>query len=157
MTLRRIAPEHHELVFREFAQVDASDAREKAGFGLGLALAKKIVSGDRLIRQTVVQDRSPLRGSELLGKTTFTELTFLLVQRRDPSPGETRLLDAVLVALADHGLTPTVLAARLTHTGAPESLQGAMAAGTVSSRQLVEVYLARIAAYDDLTANRCAR
>ena len=67
--------------------------------------------------------------SELLGKTTFTELTFLLVRRRDPSPAETRLLDAVLVALADHGLTPTVLAARLTHTGAPESLQGAMAAG----------------------------
>ena len=71
--------------------------------------------------------------SELLGKTTFTELTFLLVQRRDPSPGETRLLDAVLVALADHGLTPTVLAARLTHTGAPESLQGAMAAGLLGA------------------------
>jgi citrate synthase len=66
---------------------------------------------------------------ELLGKTTFTELTFLLVRRRAPSPAETRMLDAVLVALADHGLTPTVLAARLTHTGAPESLQGAMAAG----------------------------
>src|SRR5688572_27069331 len=71
--------------------------------------------------------------SELLGKTTFTELTFLLVRRRAPSPEETRLLDAVLVALADHGLTPTVLAARLTHTGAPESLQGAMAAGLLGA------------------------
>src|SRR3954453_11344089 len=67
--------------------------------------------------------------SELMGKVSFTELAFLLVQRRMPSPEEARLLDTVLVSLADHGLTPTVLAARLTHTGAPESLQGAVAAG----------------------------
>ena len=71
--------------------------------------------------------------SELLGQVTFTELVFLLVARRAPSPAETRLLDAVLVALADHGLTPTVLAARLTHTGAPESLQGAVAAGLLGA------------------------
>jgi citrate synthase len=70
---------------------------------------------------------------ELLGRHTFTELAFLLVQRRLPSPAETRLLDAVLVSLADHGLTPTVLAARLTHTGAPESLQGAVAAGLLGA------------------------
>src|SRR4029453_17088342 len=71
--------------------------------------------------------------SELLGKVTFTELAFLLVQRRMPSPEETRLLDAVLISLADHGLTPTVLAARLTHTGAPEALQGAVAAGLLGA------------------------
>src|SRR5918994_1681462 len=67
--------------------------------------------------------------TDLMGNVTLTELTFLMVQRRMPSPEETRLLDAVLVSLADHGLTPTVLAARLTHTGAPESIQGAIAAG----------------------------
>ena len=38
---------------------------------------------------------------ELMGKVTLTELAFLLVQRRPPEPGETRLLDAVLVSLAD--------------------------------------------------------
>jgi citrate synthase len=70
---------------------------------------------------------------DLMGKTTFTELTFLMVQGRMPSEGQTRLLDAVLVSLADHGLTPTVLAARLTHTGAPESLQGAVAAGLLGA------------------------
>ncbi|HEY4748154.1 MAG TPA: citryl-CoA lyase [Steroidobacteraceae bacterium] len=71
--------------------------------------------------------------SELMGEVTFTELAFLLVQRRMPSAQETRLLDAVLVSLADHGLTPTVLAARLTHTGAPESIQGAIAAGLLGA------------------------
>ena len=70
---------------------------------------------------------------ELMGKVTLTELAFLMVQRRMPSPEETRLFDAVLVSLADHGLTPTVLAARLTHTGAPESIQGAVAAGLLGA------------------------
>jgi citrate synthase len=71
--------------------------------------------------------------SELMGQVTLTELTFLLVQRRIPSRGEARLLDAVLVSLADHGLTPTALAARLTYTGAPESIQGAIAAGLLGA------------------------
>jgi citrate synthase len=71
--------------------------------------------------------------TELMGRVTFTELAFLLVSGRRPSEGETRMLDAVLVSLADHGLTPTVLAARLTHTGAPESLQGAVAAGLLGA------------------------
>jgi citrate synthase len=70
---------------------------------------------------------------ELMGSVTFTELSFLLVQGRAPTPGQARLLDAVLVSLADHGLTPTVLAARLTYTGAPESLQGAVAAGLLGA------------------------
>jgi len=38
-----IAPEHHELVFREFAQVDASPSRPHHGTGLGLAIARKFV------------------------------------------------------------------------------------------------------------------
>lgn len=71
--------------------------------------------------------------TELMGQVTFTELAFLLTADRVPSPGETRLFDAALVALADHGLTPSVLAARLTWTGATESLQGAVAAGLLGA------------------------
>jgi citrate synthase len=71
--------------------------------------------------------------TELMGRVTFTELAFLLVADRMPSPGETRLFDAALVALADHGLTPSVLAARLTWTGATESLQGSVAAGLLGA------------------------
>ena len=48
--------------------------------------------------------------SELMGSVSLTELTDLLVTRRDPTPGQRRLLDAVLVSLADHGLTPSALA-----------------------------------------------
>jgi citrate synthase len=66
---------------------------------------------------------------ELLGRVGFSELAFWLVAMRRPTQGELRLFEAILVALADHGFTPSVIAARLTLTGAPESIQGAMAAG----------------------------
>jgi citrate synthase len=66
---------------------------------------------------------------ELIGRVSFGELAFWLVAMRRPSPGELRVFEAVLVALADHGLTPSAIAARLTLTGAPESVQGALAAG----------------------------
>jgi citrate synthase len=71
--------------------------------------------------------------SEVMGRFTLTELTYLLVTRREPSAGERRVLDAVLVSLADHGLTPSALAARLTYTGAPEAIQGAIAAGLLGA------------------------
>jgi citrate synthase len=66
---------------------------------------------------------------DLLGQVGFGELAFWLVAQRRPGPGELRLFEAVLVALADHGFTPAAIAARLTLTSAPEALQGALAAG----------------------------
>jgi citrate synthase len=67
--------------------------------------------------------------ADLMGTVGFGELSFWLVAGRRPSPGEIRVLEAVLVALADHGFTPTAIAARLTYLSAPDSLQGALAAG----------------------------
>jgi citrate synthase len=66
---------------------------------------------------------------DLMGKVGFGELAFWLVALRRPTPSETRVFEAVLVALADHGFTPTAIAARLTYLSAPDSLQGALAAG----------------------------
>ena len=77
-------------------------------------------------------DSITVRGHDLvalMGAMPFSDLAFLLAAGRTPSDTESRLFNAVLVSLADHGLTPTALAARLTYTGAPESLQGAIAAG----------------------------
>lgn len=71
--------------------------------------------------------------SEIMGRLTLTELAYLLVTKREPTPQQTALLDAVLVSLADHGLTPSALAARLTYTGAPEAIQGAVAAGLLGA------------------------
>lgn len=70
---------------------------------------------------------------ELMGEVDFGSTFFLLVTGRLPTAGEGRLFNAVLVALADHGLTPSALAARLTYTGAPEAVQGAIAAGVLGA------------------------
>jgi citrate synthase len=67
--------------------------------------------------------------ADLMGQVGFGELAFWLVAGRRPSPGETRVFETVLVALADHGFTPTAIAARVTYVSAPEALQGALAAG----------------------------
>lgn len=71
--------------------------------------------------------------SEVMGRLSLTELAYLLVTRREPTAGERRMLDAVLVSLADHGLTPSALSARLTFTGAPEAPQAAVAAGLLGA------------------------
>jgi citrate synthase len=78
-------------------------------------------SSIRVLGQDLAQD--------LMGQVGFGELAFWLVAMRRPEPGELRVFEAALVALADHGLTPSAIAARLTLTGAPESVQGALAAG----------------------------
>jgi citrate synthase len=67
--------------------------------------------------------------ADLMGTVGFGELTFWLLARRRPTAAQLRVFEAVLVALADHGFTPTAIAARLTYLSAPDSLQGALAAG----------------------------
>jgi citrate synthase len=66
---------------------------------------------------------------DLLGKVTFGELAYWMVAKRRPTEGQRVLFEAVLVALADHGFTPTAIAARVTYLSAPDSLQGAVASG----------------------------
>ncbi|MEV8308265.1 citryl-CoA lyase [Streptomyces flavidovirens] len=66
---------------------------------------------------------------DIMGQVGFGELAFWLATQRRPSPGETRVFEAVLAALADHGFTPTAIVTRLTYLSAPDSVQGALAAG----------------------------
>src|SRR5258708_158936 len=66
---------------------------------------------------------------ELLGNIGFGELALWLATQQRPTPQQVRVFEAVLVSLADHGFTPTAIAARLTLYSAPDALQGAMAAG----------------------------
>ncbi len=66
---------------------------------------------------------------ELLGQRSFTDAMFAHILDRAPSRADTELADAVMVALMEHGFTPSAIAARLTYLGAPESLQAAVAAG----------------------------
>ncbi|MFF6990190.1 citryl-CoA lyase [Streptomyces sp. NPDC010273] len=66
---------------------------------------------------------------DIMGSVGFGELAFWLATQRRPTPGETRVFEAVLAALADHGFTPTAIVTRLTYLSAPDSVQGALAAG----------------------------
>src|SRR6266851_1880898 len=66
---------------------------------------------------------------ELIGTIGFGELALWLATQQRPTPQQVRVFEAVLVALADHGFTPTAIAARLTLYSAPDALQGAIAAG----------------------------
>lgn len=78
-------------------------------------------------------DRIVVRGrdlpGELLGKINLGDMAFLEMMGRIPTPQESTLFNSLAVTLVEHGLTPSALAARLTYTGAPESIQGAVAAG----------------------------
>src|SRR2546430_12474460 len=66
---------------------------------------------------------------ELIGNIGFGELALWLATQQRPTPQQVRVFEAVPVSLADHGFTPTAIAARLTPYNAPDALQGAMAAG----------------------------
>jgi citrate synthase len=66
---------------------------------------------------------------DLIGKRSFTEAFLLQALGTEPAPQQSAIVDAVLVTIMEHGLVPSAVVTRLTHYGAPESYQGAIAAG----------------------------
>src|ERR671936_319226 len=78
-------------------------------------------------------DRIVVRGKdlpgEILGQLNLGDMAFLELTGRVPNPGESKLFNAMLVTLVEHGVTPSALVARLTYLGAPEALQAAVAGG----------------------------
>jgi citrate synthase len=108
-------------------------------------------------------DRVVIRGhdlcSDLIGRVSLTEHFLLLLTGTLPSETLRRATDAAMVAIAEHGFVPSVQAARMTLAGAPEALQGAVAAGLLGAGSVVlgsaEVagrLLAEIAAEPDIEA-----
>src|SRR5204862_1300174 len=78
-------------------------------------------------------DRVEVRGrdltGELMGRVSFTDYFHLLLTGREPTEDQRFFLDLLLVGIAEHGMMPTNVAARMTLAADPHSLQGAVAAG----------------------------
>ena len=74
---------------------------------------------------------------DLIGRISFTDHAWLLVTGALPSAAQRRILDATLVAIAEHGLVPSVAAGRMTLAAAPEALQGAVAAGILGCGSVI--------------------
>jgi citrate synthase len=75
--------------------------------------------------------------AELIGRVSFTDHIWLLVTGHMPNEMQRRVLDATLVAIAEHGLVPSVQASRMTLAAAPEALQGAVAAGILGCGSVI--------------------
>jgi citrate synthase len=86
-------------------------------------------------------DRVEVRGrdltGDLMGRLTFTEYFHLLLTGEEPTQEQRFFLDLLLVSIAEHGMMPTNVAARMTLAADPESLQGAVAAGILGAGPVV--------------------
>jgi len=69
---------------------------------------------------------------DILGKRSFTEALFYHITGRQPGADDVKLVDAVLIAIMAHGLTPSAISTRMVYMSAPENLQGAVAAGLLA-------------------------
>jgi citrate synthase len=74
---------------------------------------------------------------DLIGRLSFTDYFHLLVTGRRASAPAIAILDATLVAIAEHGLVPSVQASRMTLAAAPDALQGAVAAGILGCGSVI--------------------
>ncbi|MFL6931489.1 MAG: citrate/2-methylcitrate synthase, partial [Xanthobacteraceae bacterium] len=83
----------------------------------------------------VVRGRDLCR--DLIGSLSFTQYFWLLVTGEAASAAQARVLDACLVAIAEHGLVPSVQAARMTYAAGPEAMQGAVAAGILGCGSVI--------------------
>ena len=70
---------------------------------------------------------------DLIGKLSFTDMIVFHFLGKEPTSLQRTAVDAVLVCIMEHGMTPSAVASRITYLGAPESLQGAVAAGLLGA------------------------
>ena len=74
---------------------------------------------------------------QLIGRISFTDHVWLLIAGTLPSEAQRRVLDSTLVAIAEHGLVPSVVASRMTLAASPEAMQGAVAAGLLGCGSVI--------------------
>lgn len=74
---------------------------------------------------------------DLIGQTSFSDYFLFLLTGQPADETRRRVLDATLVAIAEHGLVPSVQAARMTYAAAPDALQGAVAAGILGCGSVI--------------------
>lgn len=74
---------------------------------------------------------------DLIGKLSFADYFFLLLTGKQPDAACSTVLNATLVAIAEHGLVPSVQASRMTFAAAPDALQGAVAAGILGCGSVI--------------------
>jgi citrate synthase len=86
-------------------------------------------------------DRVEVRGrdltADLMGRLSFTEYFHLLLTGQEPTEDQRFFLDVLLVAIAEHGMMPTNIAARMTLAADPDALQGAVAAGILGAGPVI--------------------
>src|SRR3954453_1270025 len=86
-------------------------------------------------------DRVEVRGrdltADLMGRLSFTEYFHLLLTGDEPTDDQRDFLDLLLIAIAEHGMMPTNVVARITLAADPGSLQGAVAAGILGCGPVV--------------------
>jgi citrate synthase len=86
-------------------------------------------------------DRVEVRGrdltGDLMGRLTFTDFLHLLLTGEEPSEDQRFFLDVLLVAIAEHGMMPANVAARMTLAADPTALQAAVAAGILGAGPVV--------------------
>jgi len=74
---------------------------------------------------------------DLIGHLSFADYFFLLLTGKRPDAAASAVLNATLVAIAEHGLVPSVQASRMTYAAAPDALQGAVAAGILGCGSVI--------------------
>jgi citrate synthase len=111
--------------------------------GTGAGRRMRIGEAGRLVSHIgqAYPDRVEVRGrdltGDLMGRVSFTEYFHVLLTGREPTEDQRYFLDLMLVAIAEHGMMPTNVAARMTLAADPESLQGAVAAGILGCGPVV--------------------
>jgi citrate synthase len=124
---------------------DCCNGRAYSGYETYFGIRKYMKIGASAGRVSAISASNPrtivVRGhdlcAELIGSITFTDHIWLLITGALPSAAQRKILDAALVAIAEHGLVPSVQVSRTTLAAAPEALQGAVAAGILGCGSVI--------------------